>query len=77
MSNTLYKDHGAFLLFSFFFFFYLVSSKPATRVRATDALRTVLVITTTLTFLQYGDFSIFLALTSHYICCGTGIVYCP
>ena len=44
MSNTLYKDHGVFL-----FFFFLVSSQPATRVRATDALRTVLVITTTLT----------------------------
>ena len=50
MSNTLYKDHGVFL---FFFFFYLVSPKPATRVRATDALRTVLVITTTLTLPAY------------------------
>ena len=28
-------------------------------------------------FLQYGDFLIFLVLISHYICCGTGIVYCP
>ena len=28
-------------------------------------------------FLQYGDFSIFLVLISHYICCGTDIVYCP
>ena len=45
----MYKDHGVFLFFFFFFFFYLVSSQPATRVRATDALRTVLVITTTLT----------------------------
>ena len=54
MSNTLYKDHGVFFFFSFFFFFfYLVSSKPATRVRATDVLRTVLVITTTLTLPAY------------------------
>ena len=50
MSNTLYKDHGVFL---FFFFFYLVSSQPAARVRATDVLRTVLVITTTLTLPAY------------------------
>ena len=50
MSNTLYKDHGVFL---FFFFFYLVSSQPAARVRATDVMRTVLVITTTLTLPAY------------------------
>ena len=43
----------SFFFFSFFFFFYLVSSKPATRVRATDALRRVLVITTTLTLPAY------------------------
>ena len=54
MSNILYKDHSVFLFcFSFFFFFYPVSSKPATRVRATDVLRTVLVITTTLTLPAY------------------------
>ena len=50
MSNTLYKNHGQFL---FFFLFYLVSSQPATRVRANDALRTVLVITTTFTLPAY------------------------
>ena len=49
MSNTMYKDHGVFLFFFFFFFFYLVSSQQVTRVIAPDALRTVLVITTTLT----------------------------
>ena len=53
MSNTLYQDHGEFLFLFLFFFFYLVSSKPATRVRATDALRTVLVITMTLTLPAY------------------------
>ena len=55
ISNTLYKDQGVLLFFLFFFFFvsYLVSSQPATRVRATDALRTVLVITTTLTLPAY------------------------
>ena len=52
-SNTLYKDQGVFLFFLFFFVSYLVSSQPATRVRATDALRTVLVITTTLTLPAY------------------------
>ena len=49
MSNTLYKDHGMFFFSFFFFFFYLVSSKPPTRARATDALRTVLVIKMALT----------------------------
>ena len=48
ISNTMYKDRGVSL-----FFFYLVSSQPATRVRATDALRTVLVITMTLTLPAY------------------------
>ena len=48
ISNTLYKKIKAFP-----FFFYLVSSQPATRVRATDVLRTVLVITTTLTLPAY------------------------
>ena len=43
----------SFFFSFFFFFFYLVSSQPATRVRATDVLRTVLVITTTLTLPAY------------------------
>ena len=48
ISNVLYKNIKACP-----FFFYLVSSQPATRVTATDALRTVLVITTTLTLPAY------------------------
>ena len=79
--------------FFFFFFFYLVSSQPATRVRATDALRTVLVITTTLTLpayhmhkrtttermVRFSSLQWFFNFpgVSQSLCCDTGIVYCP
>ena len=83
----------SFLFFFLFFFFYLVSSQPATRVRSTDALRTVLVITTTLTLpayqmhkrtatermVRFSPVQWFFNFpgVSQSLCCDTGILYCP
>ena len=93
VSNTMYKDHGVFLFFFFFFFFYLVSSQQATRVIAPDALRTVLVITTTLTLpachmykrtatermVRISPVQWFFNFpgVGQPLSCDTGIVYCP
>ena len=79
--------------FSFFFFFSLGSSQPATRVIAPDALRTVLVITTTLTLpachmykrtatermVRFSPVQWFFNFpgVGQPLCCDTGIVYCP
>ena len=90
INDTLYKDQGVSL---FFISCIITASNPCQRYRCpedsacdhSDTHFTCVSRTWTRgrqqkewwDFLQYDDFSIFLVLISYYICCGTGIVYCP
>ena len=89
INDTLYKDQGVSLFFSTL---YHHSQQPVSEIpmpwgQCLLSQRHSLYLRITWTrgrqqkewwdFLQYGDFSIFLVLISYYICCGTGIVYCP
>ena len=89
ISNTLYKDQGVSLFFSILYHHSQqpVSELPMSWGQFLLSQRHSLYLRITCTrgqqqkewwdFLQYGDFSIFLVFISHYICCGTGIAYCP